>query len=63
MSKMKQRLENEKLMAAFLQTKQVTVLPTYGKKRAPRAPTKEEEVVEIQVEDLPEALQKKYFAE
>lgn len=60
MSKNKQRVENEKLMATFLETKQVTVLPTYGKKRVPKP---KEETVEIDTDFLPEALRKKYFVE
>lgn len=39
----------------------VTKIPTKGKKRF--AKPKEEETVEIEVENLPIALQKKYFGE
>lgn len=49
-------------VALFLaQGKQITKIPTQGKQRF--AKPKEEEIVEIEVEYLPLALQKKYFGE
>ena len=53
------RKQLEAGMAIFLsEGKQVTKFPTYGKKREPKP---KEETVEIEVEFLPAALQKKYF--
>lgn len=59
-SKQDIRKQLEAGLSVFLsEGKSVTKLPTYGKKRGPP----KEKIVEIQVEYLPEALQKKFFAE
>lgn len=60
MSKKDVRKQLEAGLALYLSSgKQITKLPTYGSKRRPAKPV--EETVEIQVECLPQALQKKYF--
>ena len=47
-------------MAVFLsQGKVITKMPTYGGKRKP----KQEEIVEIEVNELPEYLRMKFFKE
>lgn len=49
-------------VAIFLsEGKQITRLPMYGKKRKLTLKQEEPETVEIEVEHLPESLQKKYF--
>lgn len=56
------RKQLEAGVAVFLsEGKQINKLPTYGGKKKPKQP--KEEMVEIEVEYLPVALQKKYFAE
>jgi hypothetical protein len=55
------RKQLEAGVAVFLsEGKQITKLPTYGKKKQPKP---KEETVEIEVDYLPKALQTKYFGE
>lgn len=55
------RKQLEAGVAVFLsEGKQINKLPTYGKKRQKQP---KEQIVEIEVDYLPRALQKKYFAE
>ena len=62
-TKSEMRKQLEAGMAVYLSIgKQITKLPTYGKKRQPAKP-KEEDTIEIEVSDLPIALQVKYFSE
>lgn len=61
LSKAQLRLQIELGMPAFLTDKQITQCPVAGKKRD--AKSTKEEVVEIEVEHLPEELRKKYFVE
>lgn len=58
------RKQLEDGVAVFLsQGKQITRLPMYGKKRKLTLKQEEVETVEIEVEHLPESLQKKYFGD
>lgn len=60
MSKKDARKQLEAGLALFLSSgKQITKLPTYGGKRRSAKP--KEESVEIDVEQLPVSLQKKFF--
>lgn len=61
-SKIDIRKQLEAGLSLFLsQGKQITKMPTNGTKRKIAKP--KEQVVEIEVEYLPKALQQKYFAE
>jgi hypothetical protein len=61
-SKQDIRKQLEAGVAVFLsEGKHISKLPTYGGKKKPKQ--LKEEMVEIEVEYLPVALQKKYFAE
>jgi hypothetical protein len=63
MTKAEIRKALEQGMSLFIAGgKQITKCPTYGSKR-PKQNKSEEEFVEIEVENLPQALQARFFPE